>query len=125
MVKVEGVDPFEGARFHERLELYSPLIATATNGGHLRVIAGEVFGGNGRRRPGSENGDFNRVHKGQRVAVLSVTEHDDPLNVGHSVKLRVPKEVTIHLRGKIRPGEFQSRGFDVEPSVARVYAQDA
>src|SRR5262245_5991603 len=123
MVEVEGIDPFDVAYFHERFELNSPLIAATANSGHLRVIAGKVFSRHGRRRPGSENSDFNRVHEGQRVAVLPVTEHDDPLNIGHSVTLRVPKEVSIHLRSKVCPGEFQPRSFDMKPSVVRVDAQ--
>src|SRR5262245_55451716 len=108
MVKVETIDTFKGAHFHERFELNSPLVTATANGGHLRIIAGKVFGCHGRCRSGSENGYLNRVHKCQRIAVLPVTENDDPLNIGHSITFSVPKEVPINFRGKICPGEFQS-----------------
>ena len=98
-------------------ELILRLGPAANNRCARRVLAGAVLRRERRRGGRADARQRNRVHDGQRPAVLGVRDHHDPLDRREASELGVLRQIDVDLRGKGQVRTRQKPGLDVNGSA--------
>src|SRR4051812_37717829 len=102
-INVVGIHGFNGQNLYHRLQLDSPLPATAADGHDSGVGTRELTGSNRRSRCGSKCRDLDGIHEREQLTGSGVAQDDDALDGWQSVRLWIAGKIRVCLGDEILP----------------------
>ena len=114
-IPIDGESRAERPYRRHRAQLGLALLSTANDGDRPRVGKGEMFRGQRCDCGGPKAGQRNRVHDGQRPAVIAVEQYEHSLNGRSPMPDRIARQVHVGLDDHEDPAiVFDGRQLGVE-----------